>query len=159
MTGLRERRPTADGTAGPAQIAGQRRDDKGRHNEPGQKNPTAEPPAQHQTGRGSTLETALAYFAAGTQLLGLGASDCHDPDRDAVLWAALQAADTAVQALAALHTADRRERLEKLREAVAGARATVLTCTMAIYRATGHPAADTEDVTDLRRSPQPKSAR
>ncbi|MFI8829243.1 tryptophan 2,3-dioxygenase family protein [Streptomyces sp. NPDC053431] len=85
-------------------------------------------------------------------MLGQVAADCHAPDQEAILSAALQAADTAMQALAALHTTDRWERLEQLREAVAGARATVLTCTMAIYRGTGHPAADTDDMTDRHRT-------
>ena len=79
--------------------------------------------------------TAHAHLEAAARELGSSASGCRDTLVAAALSTARQAADTALLALAATRTADDGERTCQLLEAVASARATVLTCTMAIYRA------------------------
>jgi hypothetical protein len=83
-------------------------------------------------------DSARSHLEAAARALANSASDCTDALMASAMSTAQQAADTALLALAAVRADDEGERSSQLGETIASARATVLTCTMAIYR-TGQP--------------------
>lgn len=95
---------------------------------------TVHDPFPADPSRPAPAEDACAFLTAASRILHAATVSRHASDSAAIEWTAEQAVETALQALAALRTSDRQQQLDHLREAVHSARATVLSCTMAVYR-------------------------